>query len=112
MEIITIAAVVLVVSFFPIKTGWVAKDLGRNFWVWFFLGLVFPFASMIVLLCLPIKKIQMEQKILPLSNHNRHAQNFDKHIKIQSALEKKKGQLNQTHFILKSKSFKQTVWRV
>jgi hypothetical protein len=90
MEIITVAAAGLVVGFFPIKTGWVAKDLGRNFWVWFFLGLIFPFASMIVLLCLPIKKIQMEQKILPSSNHNRHAQNINKRVKIQSASERKK----------------------
>jgi uncharacterized membrane protein len=90
MEIITIAAVILVVSFFPVKTGWVAKDLGRSFWVWFFLGLFLPFASMIILLCLPIKKLQMEQKNLPLSNHNGQAPNYYKRIKIRSASESKR----------------------
>ena len=90
MEIITIAAVILVVSFFPVKTGWVAKDLGRSFWVWFFLGLFLPFASMIILLCLPIKKIQMANRKLPVSNHNRLAQNSYKRMKIQSASESKK----------------------
>ena len=89
MEIITIVAVALVVSFFPIKTGWVAKDLGRNFWVWFFLGLFMPFLSVIVLLCLPIKKIKKKKKNLLVSDHNRPAQNRYKRIKIQSALERK-----------------------
>lgn len=90
MEIVTIATMVLVISFFPIKTGWVAKDLGRNYWVWLFLGLFLPFISMVILLCLPIKKKQMEQKSLPQSDHSGHAQNIYKRVKCWPASESKK----------------------
>jgi hypothetical protein len=39
MEIITIITLIMVASFSPVKTGLTAKDLGRKFWLWFFMGL-------------------------------------------------------------------------
>lgn len=41
--------------FWPIITGIVARTFGRKFWVWFTLGLIFPFISMVILHCLPNK---------------------------------------------------------
>ena len=62
MEILTIITTALVISFFPLKTGFVAKDFGRNFWLWFFMGLFMPFVSVVILLCLPIKGLELSKK--------------------------------------------------
>jgi len=39
----------------PLITGLMAKNLGRKFWPWFFIGIPLPLIANIILLCLPDK---------------------------------------------------------
>jgi len=60
MEFLLAIPLILLPLFFPVLTGGIAVSLGRKFWPWFVLGLVLPFIAAIILLCLPIKRIEPE----------------------------------------------------
>ena len=52
----------------PLITGLMAKNFGRKFWLWFFLGLLLPFIAAIVLLCLPDKSKRKVVELRPVEN--------------------------------------------
>jgi len=60
MKLMTMMGLITVLLFFPMATGYIAKSFGRKFWFWFLMGLSFPFMSLVLLLCLPLKR-QKEQ---------------------------------------------------
>ena len=86
MEIITIVTTILVISFFPLKTAFVAKDLGRKFWPWFLLGLTLPFFSMLILLCLPIKNLPEEKRKRSSITYHEHTKGLYSEINFNPSL--------------------------
>jgi len=69
-----------VLAFFmsiPFVGAWYASSRGKNFWLWYFIGLFLPIISFIILLCLPdeknplekeLQQIRIQQKMLGLKN--------------------------------------------
>lgn len=57
MEVIAGLVIVSIPFIFPLITGLMAKSLGRKFWLWFWLGLPLPFVACVILLCLPIRRL-------------------------------------------------------
>lgn len=51
---------VLLLLPFPFATAFIAKSFDRKFWPWFFIGAVLPFAGIVVLLAVRIKKGYIE----------------------------------------------------
>ena len=55
MEVMFAIPLILVPFFWPVLTGLMAKNFGRKFWPWFFIGIPLPFIAVVVLLFLPTK---------------------------------------------------------
>jgi hypothetical protein len=66
VNIIPVISMCLLLLFFPFATALIAKSLNRNFWLWFLIGTVLPFAGIAILLCLRIKKGYTENEMYPL----------------------------------------------
>jgi hypothetical protein len=62
MEVIAGLVIVSIPFIFPLITGLMAKSLGRKFWLWFWLGLPLPFIACVILLCLPVRRIEKENE--------------------------------------------------
>lgn len=61
----------------PLVGAWYASSRGKNFWLWYFIGLFLPVISFVILLCLPdeknpiekeLQQIRINQKMLGLKN--------------------------------------------
>ena len=68
MEVVFAIPFLLIPLLLPVATGLMAKNFGRKFWPWFFLGIPLPFIANIILLCLPdkSKKTQEKQTVIPV----------------------------------------------
>ncbi|OQP48971.1 hypothetical protein A4H97_29235 [Niastella yeongjuensis] len=62
MEFLVALPIIALPFFFPVVTGLMAKSLGRKFWLWFWLGLPLPFVACVILLCLPVRRIERENE--------------------------------------------------
>ena len=62
MEFI-LALPLIILFFFPLLTGSMARSMGRKFWPWFLLGIPLPFVANIILLCLPEKKNKNKRQL-------------------------------------------------
>lgn len=67
MKILFAIPVFIAFMIWPWLTATIAKTFGRKFNVWFALGLVLPFISLVILHCLPDKSRQ--QKLSGAENH-------------------------------------------
>lgn len=66
MEVLLSLPLLMIPLFFPLIAGLMAQSFGRNFWLWFFVGIALPFVANIILLCLPSrKKIIVENSVQP-----------------------------------------------
>ena len=61
MEVMFALPLILVPFFWPVITGLMAKNFGRKFWPWFFIGIPLPFIAVIVLLFLPVRPKQQTE---------------------------------------------------
>jgi len=55
MEFIFAIQILFIPIMFPVIGGCMAKCFGRKFWLWFWISLLLPFISLIILLALPDK---------------------------------------------------------
>ena len=49
---------------FPLMTGLCAKCFNRKFWPWFIMGFFLPFIGVVIVLCLPEKKMPTSQQLI------------------------------------------------
>ena len=63
MEVVIALPLLIVPFIIPFITGLMAVTYGRNFWLWFFLGMPLPFIACAILLCLPDKSAKKEEEI-------------------------------------------------
>jgi len=68
MEVVFALPLVFTPVLMPVITGLMAKNFGRKFWPWFFVGLVLPFIANIILLCLPDRS-RRATELRPVENH-------------------------------------------
>ena len=107
MDNITIAGLLSVLAFFPLQTACIAKSLGRKFWVWFFLGLLLPFFSLAILLCLPIRALKMGRS--DLSQKGQNGKSSYGTIELKSSTERKSNKYtNSLLFQIRTRCFLQT----
>lgn len=62
MELLITIPIISALMFYPLLTGLIAKTYGRRFWFWFTLGIILPFVSLVLLHCLPGKKIARNRR--------------------------------------------------
>ena len=67
MEITSALSLILLASLVPLVSGFMATCYRRNFWLWFFIGLLLPFFSNLLLLLLPEKQTQ-QGETAPVEN--------------------------------------------
>ena len=53
MEFLFALPILFIPFMFPILGGCMARCFGRKFWLWFWISLLLPFISLIILLSLP-----------------------------------------------------------
>ena len=67
MEVLFAIPLIIVPFFWPVLTGLMAKNFGRKFWVWFWLGVPLPFIGVVILLFLP-EKIKKKGELKAVEN--------------------------------------------
>jgi len=68
MEVVFALPLLITPLLMPFITGLMAKNFGRKFWPWLFMGLILPFIANIILLCLPDKS-RNAATLRPVENH-------------------------------------------
>jgi len=58
MSTFIIAGIVFFILFFALLSGWLAKRIGKDYRLWFWMSLLLPVVALCILLCLPEEKGQ------------------------------------------------------
>jgi MFS family permease len=70
MEIIIALPFLAVPLIFPVMAGLMAKNFGRPFWTWFWIGCFLPFIVNFILLFLKDRSKRVQNFLLPLEDVN------------------------------------------